>query len=80
MPKIEWAALPRGVRDHLLDRVRVRELDARDMTALLLWINTDPDVPEGPWWKDFGTFKLAGEGRHPKTFLTREQPAFGQKL
>jgi hypothetical protein len=44
------------------------------------WIRTDPEVPDGAWWKDFGSFKLAGESRYPKTFLTRDQPAFGQKL
>lgn len=40
----------------------------------------DPEVPEGPWWKDFGTFKLAGEGKHPKTFLVKGQAAFGKQL
>ena len=24
---------------------------------------------EGAWYKDFGSFKLCGEGRYPKTFL-----------
>jgi hypothetical protein len=55
-------------------------LSKDDLAALLEWIRTDPEVPDGAWWKDFGSFKLAGEGRYPKTFLTRDQPAFGQKL
>ncbi len=29
---------------------------------------------------DFGSFKLCGEGEHPKTFLLPGQPAKGQKL
>jgi hypothetical protein len=80
VPRIKWTALPEGVRQHLLARARERELSASDLAALLAWIKTDPEVPEGRWWKDFGSFKLAGEGRLPKTFLTADQTAFGQKL
>src|SRR5437763_1791734 len=57
---------------------RTRTIDAKDMTALLLWINTDPDLPAGQWCKDFGTFKLVGEGAIPKTFLTRYQACTGE--
>ncbi len=37
-------------------------------------------VPEGKWFKDFGSFKLCGEGQYPKTFLGKGQTATGQKL
>jgi hypothetical protein len=40
----------------------------------------EPDVPDGPWYKDFGSFKLCGEGRYPKTFLLQGQAAKGEKL
>ena len=40
----------------------------------------DPDVPEGDWYKDFGTFKLCGTGRFPSTFLMSGQSARGRKL
>jgi hypothetical protein len=80
VPRIEWMALPRGVREHLLARTRERELSARDLATLLAWIKTDPEVPDGPWWKDFGSFKLAGDGKYPRTFLTADQTAFGEKL
>jgi hypothetical protein len=39
-----------------------------------------PQVPEGAWYKDFGSFKLCGETRYPKTFLLAGQAAAGQKL
>jgi len=39
-----------------------------------------PEVPEGPWCKDFGAFTLAGEGRYPKTFLSKEQPCYGERV
>jgi hypothetical protein len=40
-----------------------------DLYRLRLWIDSKPEVPEGLWYKDFGSFNLCGEGRYPKTFL-----------
>jgi hypothetical protein len=37
-------------------------------------------APAGAWYKDFGSFKICGEGEYPKTFLLHGQPARGQKL
>jgi hypothetical protein len=37
-------------------------------------------VPEGPWHKDFGSFKLLRRRQYPKTFLLAGQPAVGRKL
>lgn len=80
MPAIEWKALPKRVQDHLLDRLRVRQVTAQDLRMLLDWINSNPHVPDGPWCKDFGSFKVVGEGRFPKTFLTKEQPCYGKEI
>lgn len=80
MPKIGWRSLPLGIRQHLVERLRDRAITPDDLEALRQWIAGDPEVPEGPWWKDFGTFKLAGEGKHPKTFLVKGQAAFGKQL
>ena len=80
MPRIRWDSLPFGVREHLRDRVRLRSIDAADLTALLAWVNTEPDLPEGTWCRDFGSFKLVGEGAIPKTFLTRDQACFGVRV
>jgi hypothetical protein len=51
-----------------------------DLFALEEWRLHSPDVPEGAWYKDFGSFKLCGEGRLPKTFLLQGQPAHGQEV
>ena len=80
MPKIRWQSLPLNLKQHLVERLREREITQDDLEALRRWINTDPEVPEGPWWKDFGTFKLTGAGQYPKTFLKRDQAAFGKEL
>jgi hypothetical protein len=43
-------------------------------------MESKPEVPEGAWYKDFGSFKLCGEGGFPKTFLLAGQAATGKKL
>ena len=81
MPKIEnWDNLPLGVRQHLIDRMRDRAIRIADLSQLRLWIASRPEVPEGDWYKDFGSFKICGEGKFPKTFLLRSQVARGTKL
>lgn len=70
MPQIEtWSRLPASLRDHLVDRMDDRKISLDDLNRLRLWIESKPNVPEGPWFKDFGSFKLCGEGKYPKTFL-----------
>ncbi len=37
-------------------------------------------MPDGDWYKDFGTFKLCGTGKLPSTFLMAGQPARGSRF
>jgi hypothetical protein len=80
MPKIEWTNLPEAIRKHLLLRLKERKITEEDLYQLKLWRDSDPEAPEGPWYKDFGSFKVCGEGRYPKTFLLRGQVAIGEPL
>jgi hypothetical protein len=81
MPQIEtWSRLPPAIRAHLVDRMRDRKISLDDLNQLRLWIESKPEVPEGPWYKDFDSFKLCGEGRYPKTFLLSGQAAVGQQI
>lgn len=81
MPKIEpWSHLPAAVRQHLIERFSDRHIAALDIAQLRAWLATNPDVPDGPWYKDFGTFKICGEGKLPKTFLLHGQAAKGTEL
>ncbi len=75
-----WQDFPVSIREHLITRMRDRSISIADLNALRLWIESNPQVPEGPWYKDFGSFKLCGEGAYPKTFLLRRQVAHGTKL
>jgi len=80
MPKILWTDLPPALRDHLFDRLRDRKIAAEDLCQLKCWRETEPEAPDGEWYKDFGSFKLCREGPYPKTFLLRGQAAKGRKL
>jgi len=81
MSQIEtWSRLPAALRNHLVERMRDRNISLHDLNLLRLWMETKPEVPEGRWYKDFGSFKLCGEGKYPKTFLLPGQSAMGRKL
>src|SRR6266403_3936874 len=80
MPKIQWTNLPPALRQHLFDRLEQRKITAEDLYRLKLWRESEPEAPDGPWYKDFGSFKICGEGKFPKTFLMKGQSAKGKPL
>jgi hypothetical protein len=81
MPQIEtWPRIPAAIRDHLAERMHDRNISLDDLNRLRVWLEARPAVPEGPWFKDFGSFKLCGDGKYPKTFLLAGQPATGERL
>jgi hypothetical protein len=81
MPRIDtWANLPPAARRHLIDRMHERAIGIADLNRLRLWIESNPEVPEGDWYKDFGSFKICGNGSFPKTFLLRGQAAKGEAV
>jgi hypothetical protein len=81
MPQLErWDSLPEGVRQHLVERMRDRAISISDLNQPRLWVETRPEVPDGDWYKDFGSFKICGCGSYPRTFLLRGQAAKGEAL
>jgi hypothetical protein len=81
MPRIaRWENLPEKVRQHLAERMRDRAISVSDLNQLRIWVETNPQVPEGDWFKDFGSFKICGNGSFPKTFLFKGQVANGRAL
>lgn len=81
MPKIaKWPDLPLNLREHLRQRMSDRTISLADLNQLRLWMETFPEVPDGDWFKDFGSFKICGRGSFPKTFLLPGQTAKGQAL
>jgi hypothetical protein len=81
MPRLaRWVDFPKGIQRHLLDRLDDRSIGMADLALLQQWVESCPVVPEGEWFKDFGSFKLCGAGPFPKTFLLKGQIAKGEKL
>ena len=81
MPRIaRWKDLPAGGREHLMERMNERAISLADLNRLRIWIESEPEVSEGDWYKDFGSFKICGHGSYPKTFLLAGQAAKGSAL
>ena len=76
MPKINWRDLPSELLKHLFDRAKEREISRDDLFALEEWSKHSPDAPEGLWYKDFGSFRICGEGQ----FLLKGQAARGREI
>ena len=66
MPKIQRTDLPLALRDHLFERMAERMIAVDDLYQLKMWRESEPVAPEGDWYKDFGSFKICGEGKYPK--------------
>jgi len=81
MPQIAaWDNFPMSVRRHLIDRMHDRAINLADLNQLRHWVQSRPEVPEGDWYKDLGSFKVCGHGPLPKTFLLPGQAAKGTAI
>ena len=70
MPKVQRKEIPRPLFAHLLLRIQERSIDAGALESLAAWLDTQPEVPEGEWFKRFDTMTVCGQGPLVKTFLT----------
>jgi len=80
MATIQRRDIPRPLLEHLLLRVRERNIDADAVQTLAAWLDTNPEVPAGSWFKRLPTMTVCGEGALVKTFLTPAQAPFGVEL
>lgn len=80
MAKIQRSDIPRPLLGHLLLRVSNRGIDAAATQSLAAWLDTNPEVPTGSWFKRFPTMTVCGDGVLIKTFLTPAQTPFGNEL
>lgn len=80
MPKIQRKDIPRPLFAHLLQRVQERNIGAEAIASLAAWLDTNPEVPEGSWYKRFPTMTVCGTGTLVKTFLTPTQAPLGEEL
>lgn len=80
MPRIRRKGLPPRLLDHLLDRAYERKISGEQFELLAEWLRTDPEAPEGKWFKKFPGMTVCGEGELIKTFLQPGQIATGDEL
>jgi len=80
VPKIRRQFLPSALYDHLLDRVHQRQTTGSQLREFLKWLDAQPEVPQGKWFKRFAGMIVCGEGELVKMFLTAAQIPFGTEL
>lgn len=80
MPKVRRSNLPPPLLNHLLDRIRSREISTEQLRLLADWLDTEPEVPSKKWFKRFPDMIVCGEGELVKTFLTASQTATGTEV
>jgi hypothetical protein len=80
MPKVRRQKLPEALLRHLLARVRQREISDDQIILLAQWLDANPEVPEGKWFKKFPGMTVCGEGELIKTFLQPGQIATGEEI
>ncbi|HEY2329438.1 MAG TPA: hypothetical protein VGI63_06450 [Verrucomicrobiae bacterium] len=72
--------MPEALLRHLLARVRQREISREQIIVLSQWLDANPEVPEGKWFKKFSGMTVCGEGELIKTFLLPGQVAAGEEI
>ena len=80
MPKVRRQNLPPALFQHLLERIQSRKIPARQLELLATWLDTEPEVPEGEWYKRFAGMTACGEGGLIKTFLLPGQAPKGKRV
>lgn len=80
MPRIRRQNLPPRLLEHLLDRIRARDISADQLGLLAEWLDTEPEVPAGRWFKRFPGLAVCGEGEWVKTFLQPGQLPNGEEV
>jgi hypothetical protein len=80
VPQVRRKDVPPLLLQHLLDRVHERRIDAKQLELLAAWLDGEPEVPEGPWYKRFSGTTVCGEGELIKTFLLPGQAPKGKRV
>lgn len=80
MPKVRRQNLPPALFQHLLDRIQERRIAADQLVLLARWLDGEPEVPTGEWYRRFPGMTVCGEGELIKTFLLPGQAPRGKKL
>lgn len=80
MPKVRRKNVPQAVIEHLARRVRERYVPIEDLQNLAKWLDANPTVPLGPWFKRFSKIVVCGERDLVKTILENNHTAVGSEV
>ena len=80
MPRVRRTNLPPALFQHLLDRIQERRIPAEQLAELARWLDGEPDVPEGKWYRRFSGMTVCGEGELVRTFLLPGQHPEGKRV
>lgn len=80
MPRIQRDRIPDALMAHLIRRVREREISTLQLGLFSRWLDTNPEVLDGQWFKRFPEMIVCGEGELVKTFLRAGQVPAGQEI
>jgi hypothetical protein len=80
MPTVRRRNVLPALFQHLLDRIQSRRIPASQLEMLAKWLDGEPEVPEGLWYKRFSATIVCGEGGLIKTFLLPGQAPKGKRL
>ena len=80
MPRIQRERIPDALMAHLVRRIRDREISTAQLGLFSRWLDTDPEVPRGQWFKRFPELIVCGEGALVKTFLRPGQVPAGEEV
>jgi hypothetical protein len=80
VPGIRRQNVPPALFQHLLDRIQSRKIPASQLELLAKWLDNEPEVPEGQWYKRFAGMTVYGESELIKTFLLPGHAPKGQRV
>jgi hypothetical protein len=80
VPRVRRQNFPPALFQHLLERIQSRKIPATQLELLATWLDTEPDVPAGEWYKRFSGMTVCGEGELIKTFLLPGQAPKGKRV
>jgi hypothetical protein len=80
VPKVRRHNVPPALFQHLLDRVQSRKIPASQLELLAKWLDSEPEVPMGQWYKRFSAMTVCGEGELIKSILLPTQAPKGKHI
>ena len=80
MPKIRREKVLEALLDHLYLRIQEGQISYDQLGEFGTWLEKEPEVPIGRWFKRFPGMIVCGEGELVKTFLIPGQLPVGQEI